>query len=146
MGTVYASVSDIMAIGRTMTAQEQEAATVLLEQASALLRLEAYNVNKNIDAMIADPETGEDYALAVKAVVVAAVCRALDAVGNDSSGIETASETFGPYQYNYKYLNSGSQLYYLKSERKQLRLVRAAGGWLDVYGVRGIPPDGEVTP
>jgi hypothetical protein len=142
MGNVYASVADIIAIGRTLTAQQREAAETLLTRASALLRLEAYNVNRDIDSMIADPVRGEDYALAVNSVVVAAVCRALDAA-DATGGVESASETLGPYQYNYKYLNAGKQIYFMKSELKQLGLTRVSGGWLDVYGVCSRPPDPE---
>ena len=73
---VYATVSDITAIGRTLSTQQEQSAEVLLTQASAMLRLEANSYGKDIDAMIADPKTGTDFALAVKMVVVQAVCRA----------------------------------------------------------------------
>ena len=78
-GAVYAAVSDITAIGRTLSAQQEQAAGVLLAQASAALRLEAADYGVSIDRRIADPISGDDYALLVKSVVVAAVCRALDA-------------------------------------------------------------------
>lgn len=41
MGTVYAKVSDITALGRSLTNQQQEAAEVLIAEASAKLRLMA---------------------------------------------------------------------------------------------------------
>lgn len=134
MGVVYASVSDITAIGRTLTTAQESAAATLLEQASALLRCEAYSVGKSIDGMIAAPETGEDFALVVKNVVVAAVCRALDAA-EESTGYESASETLGPYQYTYKYQNAGEYLYYKKSELQRLGLANQVVGWADLYGV-----------
>lgn len=135
-GTVYAEVSDILAIGRTMTAQQTEAAEVLLSEASAKLRLTARKYGKDIDAMIADPVTGEDFALAVKSVVVAAVCRALDAV-TESGSVSQASETLGAYSYTYHYANAGQQLYFLNNELKDLGLKRQKVGWLDAYGVTG---------
>lgn len=139
MGVVYASVSDITAIGRTLTTAQESAAEVLLTQASALLRLEALNYGKSIDDMIADTAAGEDYALVVKNVVVSAVCRALDAA-EESTGFESASETLGPYQYTYKYgANIGEILYYKKSELQRLGLCVQVVGWADLYGV--FPPE-----
>ena len=133
-GAVYAQVSDITAIGRTLSAQQEQAAGVLLAQASAMLRLEANSYGKNIDRMIADPETGEDFALAVKMVVVQAVSRALDAA-EEGAAVQSASESLGPYQYNFTYLNAGQMLYYKKSEMQQLGIARQSVGFADLYGV-----------
>lgn len=133
-GAVYAQVSDITAIGRTLSVQQEQAAEVLLAQASAMLRIEANSYGKNIDRMIADPETGEDFALAVKMVVVQAVCRALDAA-EEGAAVQSASESLGPYQYNYTYLNAGQMLYYKKSEMQQLGIACQSVGFADLYGV-----------
>ena len=133
-GVVYAAVSDITAIGRTLSAQQAQAAEVLLTQASAALRLEAADYNVSIDGRIADPISGDDYALLFKSVVVAAVCRALDAA-EQSAVVQSASETLGPYQYNYSYLNAGRQLYFMKSELQQLGILRQTVGFADLYGV-----------
>ena len=133
-GVVYATVGDIKAIGRTLSAEQEQAAGVLLAQASAMLRLEAHSYGKSIDRMIADPETGEDFALAVKMVVVKAVCRALDAA-EEGAAVQSASESLGPYQYNYTYLNAGQMLYYKKSEIQQLGIARQSVGFADLYGV-----------
>lgn len=131
MGTVYAEVSDITALGRTLTNQQQEAAEVLLAQASAKLRLMAQKYKKNIDELIADPVTGEDYELAVKSVIVQAVCRALDSV-ESSAAVSQSSETLGPYSYNFSYLNAGQSLYFLRNELKDLGLMQQRYGWLDM--------------
>ena len=132
MGTVYAKVSDITALGRTMTNQRQEAAEVLLAQASAKLRLMAQKYKKNIDELIADPVTGEDFALAVKSVVVQAVCRALDAI-DDSGAVSSASESLGPYSYTFQYANAGQLLYFLRNELKDLGLMQQRYGFLNLY-------------
>lgn len=140
MGNVYASVSDITAIGRTLSTQQEQAAEVLLTLASAMLRLEAANsYSASIDQMIADPVTGKDFALAVKMVVVQAVCRALDAA-EESAAVQSSSESLGPYQYNYTYLNAGQMIYYKKSEMQQLGIARPKVGWADLYGVMGGEP------
>ncbi|HBI84802.1 MAG TPA: hypothetical protein DDX71_00725 [Ruminococcus sp.] len=139
MGNVYASVSDITAIGRTLSAQQEQAAEALLTRASAMLRVEANSYGASIDRMIADPVTGEDFALAVKTVVVQAVCRALDAA-EESAAVQSSSESLGPYQYNYTYLNAGQMIYYKKSEMQQLGIARPKVGWADLYGVMGGEP------
>lgn len=132
MGTVYAEVSDITALGRTLTNQQQEAAEVLIEEASAKLRLMAQKYKKNIDELIADPVTGEDYALAVKSVVVQAVCRALDSV-NSNTVASQGTESIGAYSLTMSYLNAGQSLYFLRNELKDLGLMQQRFGWLDMY-------------
>ena len=132
MGTVYAAVSDITALGRTLTNQQQEAAEVLLAQASAKLRLIAQKYRKDIDAMIADPVTGEDYALAVKSVVVQAVCRALDSVESNAA-VSQGTESIGAYSLTMSYLNAGQALYFLRNELKDLGLMQQRFGWLDMF-------------
>ena len=132
MGAVYATVADILAIGRTLTAQQQEAAEVLLAQASAKLRVTARNYHKDIDAMIADETTGEDFALAVKAVIVNAVCRAIDSVESNAA-VSQGTESIGAYSLTMIYLNAGQALYFLRNELKDLGLMQQRFGWLDMF-------------
>lgn len=133
MGAVYATVEDISAVGRTLTNQQEEAAEVLLEQTSAKLRLTAAKYGKNIDSMIADPVAGEDYALAVKAVVVQAVCRALDSVESNTVATQ-GSQTLGAYSVQQTYFNPGQSLYFLRNELKDLGLMQQRYGLLDMFG------------
>lgn len=133
MGAVYASVSDIIALGKSLTSQQQETAEVLLAQASAKLRLIAQKYRKDIDAMIADPVTGEDYALAVKSVVVQAVCRALDSVESNAA-VSQGTESIGAYSLTMSYLNAGQSLYFLRNELKDLGLMQQRFGFLNLYG------------
>ena len=70
MGTAYCTVNDILALGYQLTNQQQEAAPSLIETASAKLRVQAQKYGKNIDSMISDPETGADFLLAVKNLIV----------------------------------------------------------------------------
>lgn len=133
MGTVYARVSDITALGRSLTNQQEEAAEVLLEEASAKLRQAARRYRKDIDTMIADPVTGEDFALAVKSAVVQAVCRALDSA-ESSAAVSQGTESIGAYSLTMNYLNAGQSLYFLRNELKDLGLMQQRFGLLDVYG------------
>lgn len=136
MGNVYASVSDITAIGRTLTAEQAQAAEVLLAQASAKLRVTARKYGQDIDVMIADADTGEDFALAVKSVVVQAVCRALDSVSDAASAaVSQESQSALGYSASYTYLNAGQQLYFLRNELKELGLRRQRWGFTEVYGL-----------
>ena len=132
MGAVYAGVHDVMAVGRTLTNQQAEAAETLLEQASARLRLLARRYGKNIDEMIA---ADEDYGFAVKAVVVQAVCRALDNISSGSN-VQQGTESIGAWSMSMTYLNAGQSLYFLRSELKELGLTRQRYGLLDVLGVQ----------
>lgn len=132
MGNVYASVSDITALGRTLTAEQETAANVLLTEASAKLRLTARKYGKSIDAMIADPDSGEDYALAVKSVVVQAVCRALDNV-TGSAAVQQGTESIGAYSITQIYANAGQSLYFLRNELKDLGLMRQTYGLTELY-------------
>lgn len=51
MGTVYAEVSDITALGIPLTAQQKSAAEELLKTASSKLRLYGKRVGRDIDEM-----------------------------------------------------------------------------------------------
>lgn len=129
----YATVADIEAVGRTLTAAEQQIAQVLLEQASAKLRMTARQYGCNIDEMIADKDTGADYALVVKSVVVQAVLRALDSSADTNPPAVQASQAALGYSVSMTYLNSGQALYFLKNELKELGLLRQLCGVLEVY-------------
>lgn len=132
MSEPYATAADIIAIGRSLTSQQQENAEVLIDQASAKLRLAAQKYGKDIDAMIADPVSGGDYALAVKSVIVQAVCRALDSV-NNSATVSQGTESIGAYSLTMSYLNAGQSLYFLRNELKDLGLMRQRFGFMNLY-------------
>lgn len=133
-GAVYATVSDILAAGHTLTAAQQTAAGNILPVASAELRLTARRYGHDIDAMIADTVTGADFALAVKSVIIDAVCRGIDAAESVQT-VEQASETLGAYTYNYRYQNAGESLYFKKSELERLGLLRQTVSFQDLWGV-----------
>lgn len=135
MGTAYATVDDIRAIGRSLSAEQSEAAEVLIDQASAKLRITARKYGKNIDAMIKDTETGEDYALAVKSAVVQAVCRALDSAAG-STAVQQGTESIGAYSVTQIYANAGQSLYFLRNELKDLGILRQTFGLTEMYHIR----------
>lgn len=129
MGAVYAAVADIQ-LFRPLTAQEQEQAAVLLDSASAKLRLTAKKYGHDLDGMIAaDP----DYGTAVKSVVVQAVIRALNSVSDNSPPAVQSSQAALGYSVSMTWLASGQALYFLKNELKDLGLLRQRFGALEVY-------------
>lgn len=134
MKAVYASVSDITALGISLTAQQQQAAEILLETASAKLRLEAVKYGSDIDDLIADEKNGEDYELTVKNIVVQAVVRALDAISDTAPAVTQASQSALGYSASMTYLNAGQSLYFLRNELKELGLFCQVYGALEVYG------------
>lgn len=132
---VYATVGDIRAVGYPMTAAQETAASTMLELSSAKLRTLARNIGKDIDEMIAAPATGEDFALAVKSVIVQAVCRGLDSGMNTGGGaISQGSQTLGAYSVQQTFFNPGQSLYFTRNELKDLGLYRSqAFGALELY-------------
>lgn len=107
MKAVYASVSDITALGISLTAQQQ-AAEILLETASAKLRLSAKKHGKDLDELISKDE---DYGSAVKGIVIQAVTRALNSITDSAPAMSQGSETNGNYSISMTYLNAGQSLY-----------------------------------
>ncbi|MBQ7003678.1 MAG: hypothetical protein IJN57_06940 [Oscillospiraceae bacterium] len=132
MASVYAQTSDITAFGRTLTPAQEQAAQNLLETASAKLRITAAKYGKDIDGMIVDAATGEDFALAVKSVIVQAVCRALNSM-DTSPAITQGSQSALGYSASVTYLNAGQSLYFLRNELKDLGILRQTYGALEVY-------------
>lgn len=130
MGAVYATVSDITALGISLTAQQEQAAGVLLEQNSAKLRITAKKYGKDIDALIADDS---DYGDAVKNIVVQSVVRALNSLSSSDPAMSQTTQSALGYSVTATYFNAGQSLYFLKSELKDLGLMRQTFGALEVY-------------
>lgn len=129
-GVRYASVSDITALGISLTPQQEAAAEVLISQASAKLRLAVKKYGKSIDKLIADDE---DYSEAVKSVTVQAVTRALNSIADSDPAVSQVTQSGLGYSASMTYFNAGQSLYFLKSELKDLGLMRQIYGALEVY-------------
>lgn len=130
MGAVYATVSDITVLGRSLTAQEEQAAEVLLEQSSAKLRLTAKKYGKDIDQLIA---SDEDYGDAVKNIVVQSVIRALGVDTESNTAVSQLTQSGLGYSATATYINAGQSLYFLRNELKDLGIIRQTYGLLEVY-------------
>lgn len=132
MGAVYATISDITVLGYSLTSQQQDAAEVLLEQASAKLRLTAKKYGKNIDALIADDA---DYGDAVKNIVVQATVRALNSVSSSDAAASQMTQSGLGYSATMTYINAGQSLYFLRNELKDLGIIRQTFGLTEVYNL-----------
>ena len=131
MGAVYATIADVELL-RPLTLQEQEQTPVLLENASAKLRLLAKKYGRSLDELIAEDE---DYGTAVKAVVVQAVIRALNSITDNTPPAVQSSQAAMGYSLSMTWLNSGQSLYFLKNELKDLGLMRQRFSVMEVYGL-----------
>ena len=130
----YADIADIRAVGYPLSAAQEPAVQTLIEQASAKLRIIARKSGRDIDAMIADEKIGEDYALAVKSVIVQAVIRALDSVSSTVPAASSISQSGLGYSATVSYANAGQSLYFLRAELRDLGLRTQQWGALEVYG------------
>ena len=132
MAANYATVSDIIAIGKNLTAEEQTSAEILIQTASSKIRIIARKYGIDIDKNISDTTTGDDLSIAVKNAVVQSVIRAIDSLSSTSSAVSQNSETNGAYNISMTYLNAGQSLYFLNNELKDLGIIRQRYGAIDL--------------
>ncbi len=126
----YATVNDITALKRDLTAQEQERAELLIPIVCNSLRYEADKVGKDLDQMI---EASEHLASVAKSVTVDVVMREL-LTSTNSEPMTQISESALGYSVSGSYLVPGGGLFIKKSELKRLGLVRQRYGVIDFYG------------
>ncbi len=126
----YADVSDLIAHGKSLTAAESEAAEILLDEASAQLRITAKKYGKNLDEMIM---CDSDYGATVKSIVIQAVSRAFNSMADSSPAIAQGSQSALGYSVSMTYLTPGQSLYFLRNELKELGILRQTFGALEVY-------------
>lgn len=129
---VYAEASDIIALGKNLTSAQIETAEILIKTASSKLRLIASHYGKDIDKMMNDEITGEDYKAVVKSIIVQAVCRALNSISDTPPVMQESQSALG-YSASMTYLNAGQSLYFLRNELKELGILRQQFGAFEVY-------------
>ena len=117
--TTYATVDDVIRLGRALTSEEEEKASTLLESAAAVIRKRAEKYGKDFDEMLKDDEDLQSIA---REVSVRVVLRVLNA----STTMEAASqitETAGPYTQTFTPLIPGGGIFFRKSEWQMLGLA-----------------------
>lgn len=134
MAAEYATIEDVMKLGRKLTAEEQEKAAALLPVACAKLSTACKKYGKDLDLMIADEP---DIGYVAKDIIVRAVLRAVDTITDvDSSpAASQATKSAMGYSLSMTYLNAGQQLYFLRNELKELGVMRQRYGVVEVYDV-----------
>ena len=121
MSTAYATVDDLIALWRPLTADETTRAEALLPLLSDELRVYARKVNKDLDAMV---EADEAYANTVKVVTVDSTARVLrqDTEG-DAMTQESMSGLGYSWQGTYAVPGGGISGAIMKNDLKRLGLL-----------------------
>lgn len=132
MAAEYATIEDVIKLGRKLTAEEQEKAAALLPVACAKLSAACKKYGKDLDIMIADEP---DVELVAKDIIVRATLRAVDTIADSSPATSQASQSAMGYSVSMTYLNAGQQLYFLRNELKELGVMRQRYGAMEVYDV-----------
>lgn len=130
MATSFATIDDLAALWRPLTASEQERAAVLLETVSSELRVKALRCGKHLDVMAMD----EDYKNVLVSVVCDVVARTLMS-STDSEPMTQFSQSVGGYSVSGTYLNAGGGVFIKKSELSRLGLRNQSWGAMNVYAI-----------
>lgn len=125
----FATVSDINALWRPLTASETTRATQLLSIVSDSLRYEAEKVGKDLDEMAAESDA---LASVAKSVTVDVVARTL-MTATDSEPMTQMSESALGYSFSGTYLVPGGGLFIKRSELARLGLNRQRIGGIDIW-------------
>lgn len=126
----YATVDDIIALKRPLTAEEQERAATLIPIVCDSLRYEAEKVGKNLDEMV---ESSTVLASVAKSVTVDVVMREL-MTSTEGEPMTQMSESALGYSVSGTYLVPGGGLFIKRSELKRLGLARQRYGVIEFYG------------
>lgn len=113
----FAEVSDIEARWRELSTSEESRATVLIDDASAMLK-------KLVDVDVADTRQLE----LLKIVCCSMVIRAMSATESDSYGASNMSMTAGPYTQSWTYSNPTGDMYLTRQEKRLLGIASSVIG------------------
>lgn len=126
----YATINDITALYRPLTAAEQTKATALIPIVEDELRQKARNVGKDLDDMIM---RGDVLLNVVKSVIVDVVARTLMTPTDETPMTQMSQSALG-YTVSGSYLVPGGGLFVKKSELERLGLRRQRIGVIELYG------------
>lgn len=126
----YASLNDVTAMFRELTAAEQTRAEALIPVICSSLRAEAAKVGKDLDTMV---EEDPDLALVAKSVTVDVLARVLMTSTNQEPMSQFSEAALG-YSMSGTFLVPGGGLFIKKSELARLGLRRQRIGVIDWYG------------
>lgn len=122
MGMPYASVDDVILMFRALSPEEVSRAEAMLPIVSDSLRVEAHNVGKDLDRMIAEDES-DAFLSVVKSVTVDVLGRMLMTPTDETPTTQFAQSALG-YSVSGSYLVPGGGLWIKKTELARLGLRR----------------------
>lgn len=108
----YATVSDIEARWRELTADEESKAGVLLDDAAAIL-----------DTLGVFDSSDPNVAANLRIVSCNMVIRAMSAAQADTFGMSQGSMTAGPYTQSWTFSNPSGDMYLTKMEKRLLGIT-----------------------
>lgn len=108
----FAEVSDIESRWRELSTDEQSRASVLIDDASAMLT-----------ALVAIDTDDTEQAQLLKHVCCSMVIRAMSATEADAFGASQMSMTAGPYSQSWNYANPSGDMYLTKLEKRLLGIT-----------------------
>ena len=129
MAEPFATYGDLADRWRHLTPDEQSRATVLLGDASAIVR----SAVPGIDARIAAGDLDEGVP---KAIVCAMVKRVMQGPA-DLDGVTQVQQSAGPFQQGVSFSNPSGDLFLTKSEKQRLGIGRQRAFSVDLLA----PPD-----
>lgn len=112
MATPFATSADLEARWRPLSAAEETRATVLLGDASAIIRSLSPGIDDAIFADDVDPDVP-------KAIVCAMVKRVMQGP-SDLDGVTQQQQSAGPFSQGVSFANPSGDLYLTKFEKKRL--------------------------
>ena len=127
--STFATLADLTALWRPLTAAEQPRAEALLEVVSDSLRFEASKVGKDLDKMC---EATPSLKTIAKSVTVDVVARTL-MTSTDHEPMTQMTQSAGGYSATGTFLVPGGGLFIKKSELARLGLRRQRMGVLNFY-------------
>lgn len=135
--TSFATVADLEAAWKPLTADEEARAEVLLLQASNYLRQIAINNGRDIDDnIIADP-TGV-YGANVKMVVTSAVQRSIASPVDMMPDASQWGQSASPYSESMSFTGNVSSTLYFKDKELKLLGLGSVSGNLGISVLRGV--------
>lgn len=126
--TNYATVNDVIALWRSLTADETNTVEFLLPIVAAELRSKAKQRGRDLDAMI---DEDADLALVAKSVVVDIVKRYINDNAVDGQSMSQMTQSALGYSVTGTFLTPGGGLFIKESELKRLGLKRQRYGVIE---------------
>ena len=135
--TSFATVTELEASWKSLTADEESRAEALLLQASNYLRQIAYNNGKDLDDNINGDPSGV-YEANVKMVVMSAVQRSLASPVDMMPDASQWSQSATPYSESMSFSGNVSSTLYFKEKELKLLGLGSVSGNLGISVLRGV--------